>query len=310
MEYALKDLHWGRGIEIQQYLQPSTAQDALDMLAEYKGRALIIAGGTDVIPMLRQGELQADALVDITRLPGMKNIEAEGDLICLGGLVTHGQVNSSSLIREKAGLLAEAAGAVGSPQIRNVATVAGNLVSGQPAADVTLPLLTLNARVTILSRAGEREVPLTQFFLGQGRPALDCRQEILTQIRFPALQKNQGGCFLRLSMRKALSLPMLVLATVVTADPEKKTIKDAAIALGPVAPVPFRASKTEAKLRNAPVSKETLETAAQMAFDESNPRLSLLRGSTEYRKAMVKVFIRRGLSRALENAGAAVMEEA
>jgi len=308
MEYALKDFHWGREIEIKQYLQPLTAQDALRMLSEHNGRALIIAGGTDVIPMLRQGDLQADTLVDITRLPGMKNIEADGELICLGGLVTHGQVNSSPLIREKAGLLAEAAGAVGSPQIRNVATVAGNLVSSQPAADVTLPLLALNARVTILSKAGEREVPLTQFFLGQGRPALDCSREILTQIRFPALQKNQGGCYLRLSLRKALALPMLVSATVVTADPEKKTIKDAAIAIGPVAPIPFRASQTEAKLRNAPISKESLEMAAQMAFDESSPRSSLLRGSTEYRKAMVKVFIRRGLSRALANTGVAAME--
>jgi aerobic carbon-monoxide dehydrogenase medium subunit len=309
MEYALKDFHWGRGIEIQKYLQPSTAQDALDMLAEYGGRALIIAGGTDVIPMLRQGDLQADALVDITCLPGMNNITPEGDSICMGGLVTHGQVNSSPLIREKAGLLAEAAGAVGSPQIRNVATVAGNLVSGQPAADVTLPLLALNARVTILSKAGEREIPLTEFFPNKGRPALDCRREILTQIRFPALQENQGGCYLRLSMRRALSLPMLVLAATVTVDPERKTIRDASIALGPVAPTPFRASNAETKLRNAPISKESVETAVQMAFEESNPRSSLLRGSTDYRKAMVKVFIRRGLRRALANAGAALPEE-
>jgi carbon-monoxide dehydrogenase medium subunit len=111
-------------------------------------------------------------------------------------------------------------------------------------------------------------------------------------------------------MRKALALPMLVSATVVTTDPEKKTIKNAAIAIGPVAPIPFRASKTEAQLRNAPISKESLEMAAEMAFDEANPRSSLIRGSKEYRKEMVKVFIRRGLSRALANAGAAVMEEA
>jgi carbon-monoxide dehydrogenase medium subunit len=204
--------------------------------------------------------------------------------------------------------LAEAAGALGSPQIRNVATVAGNLVSGQPAADTSIPLLALNARVKILSQAGEREVPLTQFFLDQGRTALDCGREILTQIRFPALQKNQGGCYLRLSMRKSLALPILAVATVVAIEPEKKTITNAAIALGPVAPTPFRASKTEAGLQNAPVSQGSLEMAAQTAVEESNPRSSLLRGSMEYRKAMVKVFIRRGLSRALADAGAAAME--
>jgi carbon-monoxide dehydrogenase medium subunit len=310
MEYTLKDFHWGKEIGIQQYLQPLTIQEALKMLSEDNGKALIIAGGTDVIPLLRRGDLQADVLIDITRLPNMNHIEAEGDSICLGGLVTHAQVCSSSLIKERAKLLAEAAGAVGSPQIRNVATVAGNLISGQPAADTALPLLALNAAVTILSKTGKKEIPLTQFFLDQGRTALDCRREILTQIRFPALQKNQGGSYLRLSMRKTLALPMLALATVVNIDPQKRTIQEAAIALGPVAPIPFRASQTEAKLRGSPISKKCLEMAAESAFEESNPRSSLLRGSMEYRKEMVKVFVRRGLSRALADAGVATAKEA
>jgi aerobic carbon-monoxide dehydrogenase medium subunit len=309
MEGILKEIHWGKEISVQQYHQPLTIPEALDMLARYDGKARIIAGGTDVIPLLRQGDLQAEALIDITRLPRMNDVKAEGDSICLGGLVTHAQVCSSALIRERAGFLAEAAATVGSPQIRNVGTVAGNLISGQPAADTSIPLLALNAKVKIASRAGEREIPLTEFFLGQGQTALDCTREIMTQIRFPALQKNQGGCFLRLGMRKALALPILVLATVVTIDPGKKTIKNAAIAIGPVAPTPFRAVKTEAKLRGAPISQGSLEMAAQSAFEEANPRSSLLRGSLEYRKEMVKVFVKRGLSRALADAGAVVTEE-
>jgi carbon-monoxide dehydrogenase medium subunit len=310
MEGILKDFHWGKEIFIQQYHQPLTIPEALEMLARYDGKARIIAGGTDVIPLLRRGDLRADALIDITRLPHMNGIEADGDFICLGGLVTHAEVCSSALIRERAGFLAEAAAALGSPQIRNVATVAGNLISGQPAADTSIPLLALNAKVKILSRAGEREIALTEFFLGQGQTALDGSREILAQIRFPALRKNQGACFLRLSMRKALALPMLVAATVVTIDPEKKTIKDAAIAIGPVAPTPFRALKTEAKLRGLPISQGTMERAAQSAFEEANPRSSLLRGSLEYRKEMVKVFVKRGLGRALANAGFAVTEDA
>jgi carbon-monoxide dehydrogenase medium subunit len=308
MESAFKALHWGKEIEIKQYLQPLTIQEALEMLGEYRGRALIIAGGTDVIPLLRRGEFQVDALVDISGLPGMRYIEADGDSICLGGLVTHTQVGSSSLIQERARLLAYAANAVGSPQIRNVATVAGNLVSGQPAADTALPLLALNATVTIRSKAGKREVPLTQFFLDQGRTVLDCSQEILTQIRFPALRKNQGGCCLRLSGRKSLALPIFALAAVVAVEPDKRVIQDAAIAIGPVAPIPFRAAKAEAALRGAPLSKKILEMAAQSAFEESSPRSSLLRGSMEYRKEMVKVFVRRGLSRALADAGVAIGE--
>jgi len=304
-----KDFQWGKEIPVQQYHQPLTIPEALDLLSRYDGKARIIAGGTDVIPLLRRGDLRAEALIDITGLPGMNGVEVEGEFVCLGGLVTHAQVASSGLIREKAGFLAEAAAALGSPQIRNVATVAGNLVSGQPAADTSVPLLALNAKAKIVSRAGEREVPLTQFFLGQGQTAVDCGREILTQIRFPALRENQGGCFLRLGMRKALALPILVLATAVTIDPEKKIIKDAAIAIGPVAPAPFRAARTEAKLRQAPISRDTLEMAAQSAFEEANPRSSLLRGSLGYRKEMVKVYVRRGLGRALANAGAAVMEE-
>ncbi len=309
MEHSFKDLHWGKEIAISDYLQPATAREALDILSEFDGRALIVAGGTDVIPLLRRGDLQADALVDITRLPDMNSIKVEGDWICLGGLVTHGQVCSSPLIREKAALLAEAAGAVGSPQIRNVATIAGNLVSGQPAADAALPLLALDSRVTVLSPKGTREIPLEEFFLGQGRTAVDPRREILTQIRFPALQKNQGGAFLRLSPRKSLSLPILAVASVVTMEPEKKNIREAAIALGPVAPVPFRAGKTEAGLRGAPLTKKTLARAAEDAFDESRPRSSLLRGSVEYRKEMVKVLVTRALSKAAAQAGGRVAEE-
>jgi carbon-monoxide dehydrogenase medium subunit len=310
MEYAFKDLHWGKEIAIRHYLQPRTPREALDLLSEFDGRALILAGGTDVIPLMRRGDLQAEALVDISRLPSMNSIEADGDWVCLGGLVTHGQVCSSPVIRQKAALLAEAAGVIGSPQIRNVATVAGNLVSGQPAADAALSLLALNARVTILSRNGTREILLTDFFLGPGQTRLDFRREILTRIRFPALQKNQGGCFLRLSPRKALALPILAVAVVVAAEPEKRTIREAAVALGPVAPVPFRAFKAEAGLRGAPLSKESLEQAGQDALDESHPRSSLLRGSEEYRKEMVKILVRRGLGEALARAGLPLMEEA
>ncbi|MCX5911859.1 MAG: FAD binding domain-containing protein [Deltaproteobacteria bacterium] len=108
MECTFKDFHWGKEISIQQYLQPLTIPEALEMLAAYPGKAIIVAGGTDVIPLLRRGDLQADALIDITRLPHMNYIEADGESICMGGLVTHAQVCSSALVQERAGLLAEA----------------------------------------------------------------------------------------------------------------------------------------------------------------------------------------------------------
>jgi carbon-monoxide dehydrogenase medium subunit len=303
MPNAFKDLHWSRDIRVNEYLLPKTAVEALEMLAAYEGRAQVIAGGTDVIPRLRKRELALEALVDITRLPGINTIEQKGDQIILGGLVTHAQVASSPLIRETARLLADGAASVGSPQIRNVGTVAGNLVSGHPAADTSIPLLALNASVTIATSKGERVVRLPEFFLDKGRTAVDCRREIVTQISFPPIGRDQGDCYLRLSKRRALTIAILVLAAVVEVDPQDKTFRDVAIALGPVAPTPFRARKAEEILRGAPVNKESVEKAADRAQKESTPISSAIWGSYEYKKEMVKVFVRRGLYKALERAG-------
>ncbi|HUU81555.1 MAG TPA: FAD binding domain-containing protein [Acidobacteriota bacterium] len=303
MSYTFEDLHWAKHISVEDYLLPQSLEEALDMLAEYKGRARVVAGGTDVIPQLRRKDLEVEVLVDITRLKGMGTIDEDGSKITLGGLVTHAQVASSPLIKEKARLLAEGGGWVGSPQIRNIATVAGNLVSGQPAADTSIPLLALNASVAIATKGAERRVPLSEFFLDTAKTVLDPTKEILTRIQFNPLKENQGGCYLRLSKRKALALPMLVCAIVVKVDPTKKVFEEAAIALGPVAPTPFRAARTEAQLRDAPISEDTLRVAAETARLESSPRDSCLRGSCDYRQEMVEVFVRRGLRKALERAG-------
>ena len=306
MSHVFEDLHWAKEIPLHEYLVPQSLAEALEMLAEYRGKARVIAGGTDVIPQMRHRDFQVEALVDIARLPGMDAIEQEGNEAFLGGLVTHAQVASSPLIKEKAGLLADGAARVGSPQIRNIATVAGNVVSGQPAADTSIPLLALNARVTIASRNGNRVIPLTEFFLGPGKTVLDSSKEILTRIQFKTLGENQGGCYLRLSKRQALALPMLVCSSVVRVASKKKVIEEACIALGPVAPIPFRAIRAEEKLRNAPITSETLNAAADISMKESAPRDSLLRGSREYREEMVKVFVRRSLKGALEQAGVPV----
>jgi CO/xanthine dehydrogenase FAD-binding subunit len=303
MPLTFKELHWAKDIRVQQYLQPKTLEEALQMLQDYGGRARVIAGGTDVIPQLRRRDIELEALVDITGLPDMADIEQDGDRIILGGLITHAQVASSQLIKARAGLLSEGAVSVSSPQIRNIATVAGNLISGQPAADASIPLLALDARITIASGEGERVVPLSEFFLDLGKTALDPGREILTRIEFQSLGSDQGGAYLRLSKRKALSLPMLVCAVKVTVNKNKDTISETAIALGPVAPTPFRDRPTEDALRGAPIRLTTITEAAEGASASCSPRDSLLRGSCDYRQEMVKVFVKRGLVRALKQAG-------
>jgi CO/xanthine dehydrogenase FAD-binding subunit len=308
MSYQFKDLHWAKDIRINNYLMPRTLDEALDFLEKYEGKAQVVAGGTDVISKLRHRDLEVDALVDITRIPDMDAIGQDGDMITLGAGVTHAQTASSSLIREKAAVLAKGAGSMGSPQIRNIATVAGNLVSGHPAADTSIPLLALNASVLIASKEGQRAVPLSEFFFDKERTAIDCRKEILVQIRFPAMQSNQGGCHLRLSKRQSLTIAILTLAAVVKVDSQKKIIQEAAIAMGPVAPTPFRVVETEALLADAPVSKDTIERASKSAFAEVKPIDSAVWGSAEYKAEMVKVFVKRGLENALKEAGAVIDE--
>ncbi len=309
MNCTFHDLHWEKEISLKGYFLPESLSEALHILSRNEGKAMVVAGGTDVIPQLRRKELEVDSLVDLSRIRGLDAIKLEDGILSVGAMVTHSQICASETLREKAKSLVEGAEALGSPQVRNLSTVGGNLVSGQPAADTSLPLLALNASVKILSKTGERTVPLTEFFLDQGRTDADPHREILTEIRFPALKESQGGCLLRLSKRKALSLPILALAAVVTIDASRSVFKDVRLAIGPVAPIPFRAAKTESMLRGASLSAQTLQMAGESASLESHPRSSSLRGSADYRKEMVKVLVRRGLAVAAHRAGFPISNE-
>ncbi|MCB2229052.1 MAG: FAD binding domain-containing protein [Desulfarculaceae bacterium] len=306
MALAFEKLHWHSKLDVAEYLVPTSLDQALDMLASHGGKAHVIAGGTDVIPELRSKKLDAAALVDVSRLPGMDGIETDGDDIVIGGGVTHAAAAASPLIKEKATVLATGCGWVGSPQIRNVATLAGNLVSGQPAADASVPLLALDAEVTIASPQGERVVPLSEFFLSVGKTVVDPSKEILTAIRFKALGQGQGSSYLRLAKRKALNLPILVCAVKATAGEDLASIASAAIALGPVAPTPLREKGSEDFVAGKPATLEVCAQAGELAVNTCSPRDSLLRGSCDYRTEMVKVFVRRGLAAALAQAGCTV----
>ena len=300
MAYKFRDFHWSREINITNYLLPKTLPEALDMLAEEDGNARIIAGGTDIIPQLRHGAVSAKTLIDISKLPGLSDIDQRDDSIIIGSLVTHGQVADSPLIQEKAISLAQAAASVGSPQIRNIATVAGNLANGHPAADAAMPLLALDAEVILASKESNRVVPLSEFFQGKEKTVLDPKKEILTHIQFTEKRINQGDSYLRLSKRGSLTIAVLILSAVVEADKDSKRIIDARIALGPVAATPIRALKAEKSLRGTSVSSETIEQAAEDVCAESNPLSDPVWGSAEYKKNLIKVFSRRAITRALD----------
>ena len=289
-----KDMEW------EEYLVPGSLDEALGMLERYRGAARIIAGGTDIVPASRKGAPGIKALVDITRIPGLNTIRLDGGTVRIGPLVTHTEVALSGLIRERGMALAEGASQLGSPQIRNIATVAGNIVNAQPGADTVIPLMALDGSVTILSRQGERTIPLAELFTGIGRTTIDSTKEIVTQISFPALGKGEASAAMRLAKRKTLVLPILTVAVVVGTDPARKNFTKVRIAVGPVATTPMRCKAAEEILAGRPIGEEVIKKAAAEAEKAANPRTSLIRGTSEYRKAMVAVLVERGIAAALK----------
>ena len=286
--------------EWEQYLMPGTLGEALTLLNDFKGEARIIAGGTDLVVQGRGGTIKPRVLVDITRIPGLDQLVLDHETIRLGCLVTHTRIAESPLIREKAAALSEGASRLGSPQIRNVGTVAGNIVNAQPGADTTIPLLALGASLKVVSREGERVIPLTELFTGVGSTCVDSTREIVTEIFFPAPGDNEASAALRLAKRKALVLPILTVAAAIRADLKKGVFTSARIAVGPVAVTPLRCTAAEAVLSGSPVNDDVIKRAAAAAAGASNPRTSLIRGTREYRQAMVAVLVERAIKAALK----------
>ena len=289
-----KRLHW------EKYFRPQTIPEALKILEEFQGKARLLAGGTDLILQIRNRETEPKALVDITRISGLDEIKLEDGTIKIGALVTHAQVAQSPLLREKALALSEGASKLGSPQIRNLGTVAGNIVSGQPGADTTIPLLALDAKVKVKSKQGDRTVPLTEFFLDTGKTVVDSTREMVTEILFSPLAEDESSVSLRLARRKALALPILTVSVVVSADLKQKKFNRVRIALGPVAPIPFRPREAEQMLASASIADGVIREAARKASQEASPRTSLLRGSEEYRREMIANLVERGIRKGLE----------
>jgi carbon-monoxide dehydrogenase medium subunit len=283
----------------EKYLVPASLEEALSMLADHEGEARVIAGGTDLVPQLKNKERKVRCLVDVCRLPELKGIHQQDGVIRIGAAVIHEKLAASPLLREQACALTEGAAAVGSPQIRYMGTVGGNVVNAQPAADTAIPLLALGAEAEIAGSKGTRREPLGELYVRPGESKVDASAEILVALRFPTLGKRGGSAFARLAKRGALSLPILNAAVVVELEGDGKTLKDVRLALGPVALTPFRARQAEEALRGQTVEKKMVAAALEIASQEAQPRSNPLRGSAEYRREMVSVLLRRALERAV-----------
>lgn len=277
----------------QRYLTPRTVEEALDGLARQAGRARLVAGATDLMLELERGQRPGvDVLIDISRLPSLDRIGLGSDgRIHLGPLTTHNHVAGSPLIQERALALARACWEVGAPQIRNRATVAGNLITASPANDSIPPLMALGAVVTLRSVRGERQVPLGSFYTGV-RKTVMAPDEMLTDIAFPAPPPGTRSTFVKFALRRVQAISVVNAAVVLQIDGDR--IRQAAIALGSVAPTILRAAQTEAFLAGSRLTPEVWRRAGEIAAGEARP-IDDLRSSADFRREMVRVCVLRGL---------------
>jgi carbon-monoxide dehydrogenase medium subunit len=282
------------------YAAPTTLDEALRLKAEHGENARILAGGTDLLIELDRGgrktpDGHTPGLIDLTHIPGLTEIwEADG-WVHLGPLVTHNQCVASSLLVKKAFPLVRACWEVGAPQIRNRATVAGNLITASPANDAITPLLALDATVTVRSAArGDRHMTLDRFIMGFRR--VDLRpDEILVRISFRGLTAQHDGLFIKLGLRHAQAISVLNVATVIQYEQAPgSSVKQAKISLGAVAPSVVRAKPAEAYLAGQPLSDAVIAETARLATQSTSP-IDDVRASADYRLSMVETLVARSL---------------
>ena len=274
------------------YTSPSSLGEALEILKDYGERACVIAGGTDLMIAIREGELRAELLVDISRIPELQFIAEEGNQICIGPLVTHGELASSALIKKRASVLGRAANSVGSPQIRNMGTIGGNIINASPAADTIPALVVLGAQVVLKRKGGEeRNLPITDFYLGPYKTVIG-PQELLTKITFAKLDDGWKSSFIKLARRKALAISRINIA--VLAKMDEMRAKEVRVSVGSSTPAPCRMEKAEAVLRGVVPSATVIEEASRIVAEEMVAR-SGVRPSTEYKRPAVQGLVKKAL---------------
>ncbi len=282
-------------------MMPKSLDEAISLMESYGEKARYVAGGTDLLVKLKEGKIRPEYLVSLKHIPSMDRIEPNqgGNGHCiLGALVTHRMIETSRAIRWSYPILHDAVSNIGSVQIRNVATIGGNLVNAVPSADGAIPLVTLDARVKIQGPKGSREMELLHFFVGPGQTVLD-RGEILTDILLPPQPPRTGSAYIKFGRREAMELPLLGVGVLLSLDEQMRHCTKARIGLGVAAPTPMRAWQAEAFLEGKELCEAVLEEAGKIAAEESRVRDSV-RGAAWYRREMVRVLVKRMGMRCLE----------
>ena len=278
-----------------EYLYPNSIEEALDLLHSGSGQTRIIAGGTDVLPDIRKGKITPKNLIDITRIPGLDQIEIMEDHVKVGAAVTFAEIKDHHYLQEHVHVLVEAARSVGTPAIQHAATWAGNIVQAMPAADGAIAALTLEAEAYLVDNQGGKWHNVEDLFRGPGVSTVDPSQQIISHLRFPLPKTPWGTGWQRIGRRPSLVLPILNCAVKLVLDSECKSITKARIALGPIASVPTRAVRAEAALAGQKPTRENFMLAAQIAKEDSHPRSSINRASRAYRLTIIPTLVSQAL---------------
>jgi CO/xanthine dehydrogenase FAD-binding subunit len=282
-----------------EYVRVSELDEALRLLSR-KEDVKVLAGGTDLVVDMKIGRYRPKTVIDISGIKNLRYIVDEGDKVRIGALTRMQDIVESPVIREKLPVLAEAVSMLGSWQIRNMATVGGNLCNASPAADSAPPLLVHEARIKLASIEGTREIPITEFFVGPRKTAM-YKTELLQEVIVPYdADFAKSYSYVKLGRRNAFTLSVVAVATVLKV--RDGVFEDVRIALNAVAPTPVRARSVESFLKGREVGSEAIEKASELVLNDISP-ISDVRASAEYRKHASKILVKDTLLKALEKAG-------
>jgi CO/xanthine dehydrogenase FAD-binding subunit len=280
-----------------EYHAPATIEEALDLITRYGDNGRFMAGGTDLLLAMKKREITPEHLVTLSGITALKGITSDKKKgLTIGALTTLAEIERSDIVKKYYLPLWDAVNVMASIQIRNLATIGGNLCSAVPSADTAPPLIALNASLKLVGPEGERSIAVEEFFTGPTE-TVRTSNEMLTAIMIPKPDALSSGFYLKLMRRRAMDLALVGVAVCLTLDGGKKVCKEARIALGAVAPIPIRVPEVEALLVNKAIDEKLITEAAHLAGMQCRP-ISDIRASLEYRCNMVEVLTRRAITEA------------
>jgi len=280
-----------------EFVEPSSISEACTALKQYAGKNKIIAGGTDLMVSMKRKTSSPEVIISLAKISELKGVSiAESDIVKIGAMTNIVNIGDIVILAELFSALVKAAGKIGSQQIRNRATIGGNVCTARPAGDTIGPLIAYGAKAHVVSADGERYIPMEEFFLGPGKTVCEAN-EILTDILLDLPKTNTIGNYIKFSIRKAMEIALVSTTVVMTLDSDN-TCKSARVVLGAVAPTFIRCPNAEAILEGNRVTEELAEQAGLAASQFCSP-ITDIRASAEYRVSLVQSLVKRCIIEAI-----------